>query len=75
MADAQAGKPMTVDLESQTIRRSDGEAIAFRVEAWRREALLNGWDEIAIVLNQDLDAITAFEQRQRTQMPWLYTGE
>jgi 3-isopropylmalate dehydratase small subunit len=75
MADAEAGSPIEVDLEAQEVRRSDGGAIAFQVEAWRRDALLNGWDEIAIVLNQDGDAIAAFEQSQRAAKPWLYQGE
>jgi 3-isopropylmalate dehydratase small subunit len=75
MADAEAGSPIEVDLEAQEVRRSDGGAIAFQVEAWRRDALLNGWDEIAIVLNQDGEAIAAFEQSQRAARPWLYQGE
>jgi 3-isopropylmalate/(R)-2-methylmalate dehydratase small subunit len=75
MADAEAGSPIEVDLEAQEVRRSDGGAIGFQVEAWRRDALLNGWDEIAIVLNQDGDAIAAFEQSQRAARPWLYQGD
>jgi len=75
LADAEAGLPITVDLETQTISRVNGEPIALHVEPWRREALLNGWDEIAIVLNQDLAAITAFEQKQRAEKPWLYGGD
>jgi 3-isopropylmalate dehydratase small subunit len=75
MADAEAGVPIEVDLEAQQVRRGDGEAIPFEVEPWRRDALLNGWDEIAIVLNQDGETIAAFEQSQRAAKPWLYQGE
>jgi len=75
LADAEAGAAITVNLETQTISRANGEDIAVHIEPWRREALLNGWDEIAIVLNQDLAAITAFEQKQRAEKPWLYGGE
>jgi 3-isopropylmalate dehydratase small subunit len=75
MADAEARSPIEVDLQAQEVRRSDGGVIAFQVEPWRRDALLNGWDEIAIVLNQDGDAIAAFEQSQRAARPWLYQGE
>jgi 3-isopropylmalate dehydratase small subunit len=75
LADAEAGSPIEVDLEAREVRRPDGGVIAFQVEAWRRDALLNGWDEIAIVLNQDGDAIAAFEQSQRAAKPWLYQGE
>jgi len=75
MADAEAGVPIEVDLEAQQVRRGDGEVIPFEVEPWRRDALLNGWDEIAIVLNQDGETIAAFEQSQRAAKPWLYQGE
>jgi len=75
MADAEAGSPIEVDLKAQEVRRRDGGFISFPVEPWRRDALLHGWDEIAIVLNQDGDAIAAFEQSQRAAKPWLYHGE
>jgi 3-isopropylmalate dehydratase small subunit len=75
MADAEAGVPIEVDLEAQQVRRGDGEVIPFEVEPWRRDALLNGWDEIAIVLNQDGETIAAFERSQRAAKPWLYQGE
>jgi 3-isopropylmalate/(R)-2-methylmalate dehydratase small subunit len=75
MADAEAGSPIEVDLQAQEVRRRDGGFIPFQVEPWRRDALLHGWDEIAIVLNQDGDAIAAFEQSQRAAKPWLYHGE
>ena len=75
MTDAQAGLPIEVDLEAQEVRRCNGAPIALDVEPWRREALLNGWDEISIVLKQDGPEINAFEQRQRASNPWLYQGE
>jgi 3-isopropylmalate dehydratase small subunit len=75
MADAEAGLSIEVDLEAQEVRRRNEPPIAFEVEPWRREALLNGWDEIAIVLKQDGPAIADFEHRQRAQKPWLYQGE
>jgi 3-isopropylmalate dehydratase small subunit len=75
MADARAGRPITVDLEREQLLRADGQSISFTVEAWRRDALLNGWDEIDRVLNQDQGRIAAFEQRQRADQPWLYQGD
>jgi 3-isopropylmalate/(R)-2-methylmalate dehydratase small subunit len=74
-ADAEARLPIAVDLEAQEVRRRDGPPIPFDVEGWRREALLNGWDEIAIVIKQDGPRITAFERDQRLAKPWLYQGE
>ena len=74
MADAEAGLPMEVDLEARQVRRRSGAPISFEVEPWRREALLNGWDEIAIIIKQDGDRITDFERDQRASKPWLYQG-
>jgi len=75
MQDAAAALPIEIDLYQTTIRRRNGALIPFAIEPWRREALLNGWDEIAIVLNQDRVRIDEFEKRQRAQQPWLYQGE
>jgi 3-isopropylmalate/(R)-2-methylmalate dehydratase small subunit len=75
MADAEAGLPIEVDLQSQQVRRRNGPPIAFDVEPWWREALLNGWDEIAIIIKQDGDRITAFERDQRASKRWLYEGD
>jgi 3-isopropylmalate/(R)-2-methylmalate dehydratase small subunit len=75
MSDAEAGLPVEVDLERQTIGRRNAPVIAFEVEAWRREALLNGWDEIAVITRQQGARIDAFEQTQRATAPWLYTGD
>jgi 3-isopropylmalate/(R)-2-methylmalate dehydratase small subunit len=72
MADAEAGLPLTVDLERQAIGRRNAPGIGFSIEPWRREALLNGWDEIAIVTRQQGARIAAFEQQQRALAPWLY---
>ena len=74
LKDASAGRDITVDLEGQTVQH-DGKSLAFAVEPWRREALLNGWDEIGIILNQQASGIAAFETRQRAARPWLYAGE
>jgi 3-isopropylmalate dehydratase small subunit len=75
MADADAGQVVEVDLESQRVRRADGSLNAFTVEPWRREALLNGWDEIENVMKADGVLISEFEQRQRVEKPWLYADE
>jgi 3-isopropylmalate dehydratase small subunit len=73
--EAFAERPITVDLEALEIVCQTGAPIAFTVEAWRREALLHGRDEIALVLAGEGAAIDGFEARQRNAQPWLYTGE
>ena len=60
---------VTVDLERQVVVRANGEEIAFQVDAGRRNALLNGLDEIAETLTQDV-AITRFETGRAVREPW-----
>ena len=72
---ASAGKSLDVDLEHQEIRTADGGVIAFRVDGWRREALLNGWDEIATISQTRGQSIAAFEDAQRKRCCWLYADE
>jgi 3-isopropylmalate dehydratase small subunit len=69
---AAAGGQLEVDLTTCTILGPDIAPIPFEIEPSRREALLEGWDEIAIALRKDADHIAAFEQRQRLDQPWLY---
>lgn len=70
-ADADTARPITVDLETQQITCPSGETVSFEIEPWRRDALLNGWDEIDGILNRDLPAIDAFEAARRRSASWL----
>ena len=64
----------TVDLPAQVIR-AGGEEIAFEIAPGLKEALLNGWDEVDVMLAHHAAEIAAFEDGQRQQQPWLYAGE
>ena len=44
------GYELTVDLESQEVSDSRGLKLAFEVDPFRRECLLNGWDDIDLSL-------------------------
>ena len=71
MADAKAGGTLSVDLEAQTITRSDGTTtIPFDVDEFRRHCLLNGLDDIGITLQQEAE-IAAFEAKMAQDAPWL----
>jgi 3-isopropylmalate/(R)-2-methylmalate dehydratase small subunit len=72
MADAESGKELTVDLDAQQVTRADGSVIAFTVDPFRRDCLLNGLDDIGLTLKHE-DEITAFEARQREGQPWLWS--
>ena len=79
LREAEAGRPMTVDLMGGLIELS-GEPtgddtcgpIGFEVPQRQRAALLSGLDEIALIQRDESRHIAAFEQRQRERMPWLF---
>jgi 3-isopropylmalate/(R)-2-methylmalate dehydratase small subunit len=58
-----------VDLPAQRVRWNGGEA-AFDVDAFRKDCLVQGLDEIAMTLKHG-EAIRAFEQRHHARAPWL----
>jgi 3-isopropylmalate/(R)-2-methylmalate dehydratase small subunit len=69
---ARPGATMTADLESQTVSAPDGGAHHFEIEAFARQMLLTGQDEIALTLGYDA-RIRDFEARHRAEMPWVPT--
>ena len=71
MADAEKGANarMTVDLEAQEITTSDGQVIAFEVDAFKKHCLLNGLDDIGLTMEK-ADAIDAYEARAAAERPW-----
>ena len=64
---------LTVDLEARTITRPSGGQIAFEIDGFRRDCLLNGLDDIGLTL-QKADKIDAFETAQKEKQPWLYAA-
>jgi 3-isopropylmalate/(R)-2-methylmalate dehydratase small subunit len=62
---------MTVDLEAQELRISDGESISFEVDEFRKHCLLEGLDDIGLTLRHS-EEIKAFEERRREQAPWIF---
>ncbi|WP_127116072.1 3-isopropylmalate dehydratase small subunit [Shimia sediminis] len=71
MKDAEKGENarMTVDLEAQEITTSDGEVIAFEVDAFKKHCLLNGLDDIGLTMEK-AEAIDAFEAQAEAARPW-----
>ena len=70
MDDAKRGANATVsiDLENQTIQGPDGGEIAFEVDAFRKQCLMEGLDDIGLTL-QKADAIDNYEAALDAQ-PW-----
>ncbi|MFO1359820.1 3-isopropylmalate dehydratase small subunit [Plasticicumulans sp.] len=60
-----------VNLPGQTIATPDGEVIDFDIDAFRKECLVNGWDDIGLTLRHAGD-IRAYEARRRQEAPWLF---
>src|SRR5499427_6375639 len=73
MDDAERGANavISVDLEKQEIRGPDGGCIKFDIDPFRKQCLLNGWDDIGLTLRSE-DKISAYEARNRVAQPWLY---
>jgi 3-isopropylmalate/(R)-2-methylmalate dehydratase small subunit len=69
---ASAGYRLAIDLAAQTVRTPGGEALHFEVEPFRKECLLNGWDDIGLTLRRQ-DAIRAYEERRRQSEPWIFS--
>ncbi len=65
-----ANAVISIDLEAQEIRGPDGGMITFEIDPFRKACLLEGLDDIGLTLKKS-DAITRFEDRISTQMPWL----
>lgn len=68
---ARAAGPIEIDLERQTIWYG-GQDVAFAIRANDKLRLLNGWDDVDTILEQESTHISAFEGRQRHEQPWLY---
>ena len=66
------GYQLTVDLPRQVIVKPDGSELPFDVQPFRKECLLNGWDDIGLTLRH-ADKIRAFEDRRRAEHPYYYS--
>ncbi|MGH6829337.1 MAG: 3-isopropylmalate dehydratase small subunit [Rhizomicrobium sp.] len=65
-----ANAPISVDLQAKEIRGPDGGVAPFEIDEFRRQCLLNGWDDIALTL-RDADRIAQFEKRHLHDAPWV----
>ena len=69
--EAMPGYKLSVDLKQQVVIRPDGKTLPFAVDAFRKECLINGWDDIGLTLRH-ADMIRAFEDKRRAEQPWLF---
>jgi 3-isopropylmalate/(R)-2-methylmalate dehydratase small subunit len=72
MEDASSGANavIAIDLENQKIERPDGGKIAFEIDPFRKQCLLNGWDDISLTLKNE-QKISNFESSREQSQSWL----
>jgi 3-isopropylmalate/(R)-2-methylmalate dehydratase small subunit len=64
------GYKLTIDLLNQKVIEASGAEHAFDIEPFRKQCLLNGWDDIGLTLRHK-DKIAQFETARLASMPWL----
>lgn len=64
------GYSLTIDLPRQVIVKPDGSEIGFDVQPFRKQCLVNGWDDIGLTLRH-ADKIRAFEAERLARRPWI----
>jgi 3-isopropylmalate/(R)-2-methylmalate dehydratase small subunit len=72
MDDAERGANavISIDLEKQEIRGPDGGCLKFEIDPFRKQCLLNGWDDIGLTLRNE-SRISDFEAHRKMESPWL----
>jgi 3-isopropylmalate/(R)-2-methylmalate dehydratase small subunit len=62
---------IAVDLPKQTLIPSEGGAISFDVDPFRKHCLIEGLDDIGLTL-EHVAEIRAYEERRKVEAPWLF---
>lgn len=61
----------TIDLSNQTVATPTGLLFHFTIDPFRKNCLIEGLDGIGLTLKREA-AITAYEQRRKSEAPWLF---
>lgn len=70
MAVAAQGDPIHIDLEAQTVTTRFQDRFTFEIDAFRKQCLLDGTDEIGLTL-ASAHKIADFEARTGAARPWM----
>ena len=62
-------EPITIDLETMTVTTPYQDRFPFELDAFRRQCLMEGLDEIGLTLARDTQ-ISKFEEAVREHRPW-----
>ena len=69
--EAHEGCQLTVDLLQQSVITPKGKKFSFEVDQFAKNSLLNGLDDIGWTLLFE-EKIKTYEQKARSQQPWLF---
>ena len=61
---------LSIDLETQTIRRPNGVEVSFEIDPFRKQCLLEGLDDIGLTLEKG-GSIDSFAAPRAEAKPWL----
>ncbi len=61
---------IAIDLEHQSVTTPFQDRFTFEIDAFRKDCLLNGLDEVGMTLARDV-AIAGFERTMAAERPWL----
>ena len=67
LIEATPGYELKIDLPSQTVSGPGGFSASFEIDPFRKELLLNGWDDISLTLKKE-DKISVYEKDHAR--PW-----
>ncbi len=70
--EAAEGYSLYVDLAAQTVTTPGGRVLRFEIDQFRKNALLQGLDNIGWTLSHG-DEITAYEERRKQEAPWMFS--
>lgn len=66
-------KEITINLEDQKIEKEDNRPFDFDVDPFRKECLMNGYDDIALSLKKTSD-VENYIEKQKKATPWLFSA-
>ena len=69
--EATPGYTLTVDLEKQTVTTPNGRVLHFDIDSFKKNALLQGLDNVGWTLSHK-DEIAAYEERRKREAPWVF---
>jgi len=71
--EATEGYSLHVDLATQTVTTPTGRVLHFEIDQFRKNALLQGLDNIGWTLSHG-DEIAAYEEKRKQEAPWLFSS-